>query len=52
MGKTVKEVIVDAVQDRDANLAGKVAAVLRDQGLNYQESYEFVNSISPISARN
>ena len=46
------DAIRQAVQNRDANLAGKVADTLRFRcGMSYQETYEFVNQRSPIDLR-
>lgn len=47
--RNLKEVAIEAVEKRDANLAAKVAQVLRDKGFNFEESHQLVSSWSPIS---
>ncbi len=46
----LSEAIQKAVQTRDAQLARKIADILRfREGLSYPQSYAFVNQRAPIS---
>jgi argininosuccinate lyase len=46
---TMREAIERAVRG-DVVAAGRVSDLLRDRGLNYRETYEFVNGVVPVSA--
>ena len=48
----VKDAIKKAVKERDCELFGKIADILRFRfRLNYDESYKLINKIEPISKR-
>lgn len=50
MAKSLREVIQQAVDRQDAALAGKVADTCRFRlGMTYDQTYEFVNTIAPIT---
>lgn len=47
---TLGELIEKAIRTRNAHLAGLAADILRHKaGMNYEQSYQFVNRIQAIS---
>jgi hypothetical protein len=48
---TLGEAIKKAVRARDAQECGRLAEVLRDNGLNYQGIYDMVQSLTGLPAR-
>jgi hypothetical protein len=48
MRMTLADAVKKAVAEQNAPLVGRIAEKLRVRGLNYQQSYELVNSIQPI----
>lgn len=44
------DVIRRAIRERNATMAGRISDRCRARGLTYQQTYELVNSVEPISA--